>query len=189
MKTRGIVLVVGLALSTIGVILMYATIGSSEFKDTVTLELPEGAGEYAFEMIDMKGGGPISGGFQSQSGSPVWFSLMDEGQFQAFTSGTEHDARFNAIDSAANFSIEQVDMEVCYFVVEHSGDSASTETVQVSYSLPVIDWSMFAVTIGLIVAGAAAFMYAVYEKTKESRGSELQLSKYDDVVFFEEKER
>jgi len=152
-----------------------------------TISIAPGAESYGSLEVDLNGGAPISGTYESISGNDILFMLLDEGQFAEYAANVSHSSRFSAVSASGSFSIEQVDMERCYLVVEQATEFSSAEEVRVTFELNEMDLVYLALSLSLFTAGGIIIMYALYTRNKERVDARISASKYVDVVFFEEK--
>jgi len=151
-----------------------------------SISIAPGFDAYGSLEVDLNGGGPISGTFESVSGNDILFMLLDEDQFADYSANISHSSRFSAISSSGSFSIEQVDMERCYLVAEHATTFSNTEEVQVTYELSETNIDYLFLSMTLIIVGGILVMYAFYKRNKEKVEARISTSKYLDVVFFDE---
>lgn len=150
-----------------------------------TITLAPGTGSYGSIEVDLQGGSPISGTFESVSGNDVLFMLLDEDQYQDYKSSLPHSSRFSTVGHSGSFSIEQVDMERCYLVVEHATEFSSTEEIRVTYEFTGTDYVYFSISAVLFLVGAVIVLTAFYLRNKEKIDAKASSTKYLDVVFFE----
>lgn len=185
MRLAGVAFVMGIAISVVGsaVMLLYSEV---ELKGDEVLVVPEELDSYISLEVDMSGGGPISGSFETTDGSSVRFDVMDAGQFEDFVGGLGDDARVSILGSSGEFDIEQVDMEVCYIVVRHFPGIESAQSVAVEYTALLTDPMPFIVSNVLLVAGVAVALGAMYIRQKAAAKKRVYNRTYTDVVFFDE---
>lgn len=185
MRLAGVAFVLGIAISAVGAAVMwqysYVDVTGDE-----ALVVPEGLDGYVSLEVDMSGGGPISGSFETADGSSVRFSVMDEGQFEDFVDGLGDDARVSMLGSSGEFDIEQVDMEVCYIVVRHFPGIESAQSVDVEYTIQTTEVMPFLVSNVLLFAGIAMTFFAMHVRQKAAAKKRTYRRTYTDVVFFDE---
>ncbi len=185
MRLAGVAFVMGIAMSVVGMSVM-VLYSDMELTGDEALVVPEGLDSYVYLEVDMGGGGPISGSFETADGTSVRLSVMDEGQFDDFVDGLGDDARASVLGSSGEFSIEQVDMEVCYIVVRHFPGIESAQSVDVEYTVLTTDVMPFLVSNVLLFAGVAMTFLAMHVRQKAAAKKRTYRRMYTDVVFFDE---
>ena len=185
MKYFRILMIAGTALEIAGIIalIFWAPL---IIKGEDVVSVPAGAGSYGYITVDMPGGGPVSGTFESTTGS-VEVSVMDAGQFNLFKAGSGDDSRVTKIGESGTFSVTQVDMEKCFIVVRHALGLNVSQEARVTYEIASMRSTGSTVAAALIVAGVAITATTILRKSMEkSKAAEQAHSKYIDVVFFED---
>ncbi len=185
MKASGVMFIVGAVFVAMGMVLTLTT-EDIELKGDTVLVVPEGADGYAYLEVDMGDGGPINGSFASTDGTSVRLSVMDEEQFDSFVAGSGDDSRTSVLGSSGDFSVEQVDMTVCYLVVRQFSDVGVEHSVEVEYTVVTTDWLPFLLSTGLWVGGGLLVWYPMYSSVKGGSGERTYVKEYTDVVFFDE---
>lgn len=185
MKLAGMVLIAGFVLSAAGFASLLLT-ENIELKGDETIIVPGYAEGYAYVEVDMGTGGPIAGTFECLNGTSVVVSIMDEGQFDRFTDGLDDDARTAVLGESGEFSVDQVDMEVCYIVVEHAPGTESEQVVSAEYTVTNTDFSLFIMSMGLVFGGSTVVFLAFYSRQRADAKMRKADKKYTDVTFFDE---
>lgn len=185
MRLAGILLVLGFVLNGIGLssVLLLEDI---ELKGDPELLVPEGPDSYAYAEVDMGGGGPVEGTFECLNGTAVRLTVMDEDQFSRFAEGLDTDSRLSVTGSSGEFSVDEVDMVVCYIVVEHFTGVEAAQTVRVDYVVTTTDFTAFLISITGIVGGGTMVILAFYSRQKAIERARAARKTAIDVVFFEE---
>lgn len=185
MKLAGVLFIAGIVLGGIGACLMYFS-EDIELKGDEVLVVPSGLDGYAYIEVDMGTGGPITGTYECLNGTYVQVSVMDDGQFDEFLSGLGLDSRTSVLGVSGAFAVEQVDMEICYIVVQHAAGVVVEQVVSVDYTVTNTDLSMFLSSTVIFVAGGAMVTVAFHPRVRKKAGAGPPVNVPIDVVFFDE---
>lgn len=190
MNKFGLALAIGITLSASGLATIFF-LGNEDIVRDLTESVPAGETSYSAYYLDLDGGAPFSGTFECTSGGTVTFSVLDEEQYAFFTSGkADHGTRFSKTGMNGSFSIEQVDMEGCYLVIEHGTGIVSAQSVRVHYDVRATNWPYFVVGTGMVMTGGAVGMAGARSriKARETKLASVAPAQ-NDVVFYEEERR
>jgi hypothetical protein len=185
MNSRVLLYIAGFALMTAGTFMF--EIGAQKYlRGDEVLAIPEGTANYTYVEIDMPGGGPVSGTFESLSGGDVMIMVLDGGQFDRFMQGEDHGSRYAGTGTSGDFSIEQVDMERCSIVLFHGGGGSAVQEVRVTYKVVTIDSGRAFVGAGMMAGGIALLAIGMVQHMRKLKAARPP-PKYLDVVFFDER--
>lgn len=186
MKLAGVLFVAGLMLSVVGAALLLMTEDIELVGDEILL-VPEGQDGYVYLEIDMGTGGPIAGTYECLNGTPVQVSVMDQGQFEDFLDGLEGGSRTTVLGLSGDFSVEQVDMETCYIMVEHAAGMEAEQSVRIEYTVTNTDYQMTFASTVVFVAGGVMVTSAFHPRLRgRAKAQQMVATGPIDVVFFDE---
>lgn len=151
-----------------------------------TVTLPADTESYVIE-IDMPGGGPISGTFSVNSGGSIVLMILDVDQYTAFKNGQSHESRFLVHGISGTFSIEQIDMEKCYIILQHDSTQETSKEVNVTYLIRSLDSTYSAYGIVTLIAGLPFIIYAMVGKGREIKSVHGSIEYLDVILFDDEK--
>ena len=185
MNWRVLSFVVGFALMLLGTF-TFETLAHFSIVGDEVLTIPDGAENYTYLQVDMPGGGPVSGTYESVSGGEIMIMLLDGGQFDHFLEGKDHGSRFADTGTSGSFSIEQVDMERFSIVHFHAGGESAAQEVRVTYDVDTIDSNRAWIGMGVLIAGFATLLVGGIVHVLKVKAA-TPPPKYIDVVFFDER--
>lgn len=185
LRLAGVLFILGIILDGVGLVPLFFA-EDIELNGGRQMTVPDGVESYAYIEVDMGGGGPIEGTFECLNGTSVWLMVMDEDQFSAFTAGLDDESRTSVSGSSGEFSVEQVDMVVCYIVVQHSPGVETDQAVSVEYTVTNTDFAPILISMAVMMVGATMMLLAFHSRQRAVNRARAAQKKDIDVVFFDE---